>query len=88
MAMAVRQDGVLCSCALSPRARLSIVSLLTGYYWAAVPVSGTYTLTPALSGHFFTPPTRTVSVPPYAVGQDFTANLGVGTRGRLSSACR
>lgn len=33
---------------------------------------GTYTLTPCLEGWTFTPPTRTVVLPPDAEGQDFT----------------
>jgi hypothetical protein len=36
--------------------------------------AGTYTLTPSKSGYTFSPPTRTVSVPPDATGQDFTGS--------------
>jgi hypothetical protein len=40
-------------------------------------ISGTYTLTPTKSGYTFSPPSRTVSVPPNATGQDFTASYRV-----------
>jgi hypothetical protein len=43
-----------------------------GYYTITNVLSGTYTLTPALSGYTFSPITRTVSVPPDATAQDFT----------------
>jgi hypothetical protein len=35
-------------------------------------VPGTYTITPSKPGWVFNPPTRTVTVPPEATGQDFT----------------
>jgi len=34
--------------------------------------SGTYIITPSLNGFVFSPPTRTVALPPAAVNQDFT----------------
>ncbi len=45
----------------------------TGNYTVTGLISGTYTLTPTLSGYAFTPPARTISVPPDRSGQDFTA---------------
>ena len=45
----------------------------SGYYTITGLVTGTYTLTPTKSGYTFSPPSRTVSVPPSATGQDFTA---------------
>jgi hypothetical protein len=39
--------------------------------------TGTYTLAPTKSGWTFTPPTRTVSVPPSATGQDFVGTSTV-----------
>lgn len=44
-----------------------------GAYTLTGLITGTYTLTPTLSGWSFTPVTRAVSVPPSATGQDFTA---------------
>jgi hypothetical protein len=44
-----------------------------GTYSLSGLVTGTYTLTPTLPGHTFTPASLTVSVPPDATGQDFTA---------------
>ena len=34
---------------------------------------GSYTITPSKGGHVFTPPSRTVTLPPSATGQDFSA---------------
>jgi len=50
----------------------SITTGASGYYTITNLIPGTYTLTPTLSGYAFSPPTRTVSVPPDATGQDFT----------------
>jgi len=44
-----------------------------GNYTLSGLAAGTYTLTPSKSGYTFSPPTRTVTVPPDATGQDFTA---------------
>jgi len=41
-------------------------------------IAGTYTLTPGKSGYTFSPPTRTVSVPPSATGQDFAGSSSEG----------
>jgi hypothetical protein len=41
------------------------------YAFRAVP-DGSFTLTPSLPGYVFSPPWRTVSVPPSAFGQNFT----------------
>ena len=48
----------------------------SGYYTITGVVSGTYTLTPSKSGCTFSPPSRNVSVPPDATGQDFTGTCG------------
>jgi len=45
----------------------------SGAYTISGLPAGTYTLTPSKSGYTFSPPTRTVSVPPDATGKDFTA---------------
>jgi len=47
----------------------------TGNYTVTGLISGTYTLTPTLSGYAFTPLTRTISVPPDRSGQDFNGIL-------------
>jgi Tol biopolymer transport system component len=45
----------------------------SGTYTLTALITGTYTLTPNKYVYTFTPTTRTVSVPPNATGQDFTA---------------
>ena len=45
-----------------------------GNYTFGGVAAGSYTLTPSKSGMSFAPSTRSVTVPPNAVGQDFTAN--------------
>jgi hypothetical protein len=45
----------------------------SGIYIITGLITGTYTLTPTLTGHTFSPPTRTISVPPDGLGQDFEA---------------
>jgi hypothetical protein len=47
--------------------------VITSTYTVTGLLTGTYTLTPTLAGYTFEPVTRTVSVPPDASGQDFTA---------------
>jgi hypothetical protein len=42
-----------------------------GLYTLTVPLSGAHTLTPTTPGYFWSPETRTVTVPPDASGQDF-----------------
>jgi hypothetical protein len=42
-----------------------------GIYTITAVISGTYTVTPSLMGYTFSPPSRTVSVPPDATGVDF-----------------
>lgn len=44
-----------------------------GYYTISEVLPGTYSVTATLEGYIFEPITRTVSVPPEAVGQDFIA---------------
>ena len=44
----------------------------TGAYTITNLSAGTYTITPTLAGYAFYPPTRTVTLPPDAAGQDFT----------------
>ena len=43
----------------------------SGYYTLTNVITGTYTLTPTLSGYTFSPTVRMVSVPPNQIGQDF-----------------
>ena len=45
----------------------------SGYYTLTGLISGTYIFTPTLSGNTFSPPTRTVILPPDAAGQDFVS---------------
>jgi hypothetical protein len=45
----------------------------TGVYTITGLMTGTHTLTPSLTEYIFFPPTRTVTVPPDATGQDFVA---------------
>jgi hypothetical protein len=47
-----------------------------GFYTFSDPDAGSYTITPILTGYTFEPPTRTVSMPSDASGQDFTAIAG------------
>ena len=49
-----------------------------GAYAIAGLSTGTYTLTPSKSGYTFSPYSRTVSVPPYATGQDFVGSSSGG----------
>jgi hypothetical protein len=48
----------------------------SGIYTITDILPGTYALTPATAGYFWSPPSRTVTVPPAATGQDFTG-LGI-----------
>ena len=50
----------------------SVVTDTSGYYTITNVITGTYTLIPSLIGYTFSPPSRAVSVPPDAMGQDFT----------------
>jgi hypothetical protein len=50
-----------------------------GYYAINYVITGTYTLTPTKSCYSFSPPTRSVTVPPDAAGQDFTGTRPPGT---------
>jgi len=56
---------------------LAATTNASGYYTITGLITGTYTLTPTKSGYTFSPPSRTVSVPPDATGQDFTATATV-----------
>jgi hypothetical protein len=49
---------------------------MTGTYGFTDLVSGTYTLTPAWASYVFVPPSRTVTVPPDALAQDFVVLPG------------
>ena len=51
----------------------SAITDVDGNYTLTVDAPGIYTLTPLLDRYAFSPRTRTVSVPPDALGQDFTA---------------
>ncbi|MFQ5399049.1 MAG: carboxypeptidase regulatory-like domain-containing protein [Anaerolineae bacterium] len=53
------------SATAGPDGRYTLIDLL----------AGTYTITPAKSGYTFAPTSRTVSLPPDAINQDFTASL-------------
>ncbi len=53
----------------------SAVTDAGGIYTITSLITGTYTITPNKSGYTFSPPSRTVSVPPSAVGQNFTGTL-------------
>jgi hypothetical protein len=50
----------------------SATTLVDGSYTTPGLPSGTYVITPSLTGFVFAPPTRTVTLPPAAVNQDFT----------------
>ena len=50
----------------------STTTLVDGSYTTPGMPSGTYVIMPSLSGYVFSPPTRTVTLPPAAVKQDFT----------------
>ena len=50
-----------------------------GAYTITNLITGTYTFTPIKIGWTFSPTTRTVSVPPDAIGQDFTGTEDQGT---------
>ncbi len=54
----------------------------SGDYTITGLIAGTYTLTPAKAGYTFSPPSRTVSVPPDATGQDF-AGIAVPPKWKL-----
>jgi len=54
----------------------SATTAASGDYTITGLVAGTYTLTPAKAGYTFSPPSRTVSVPPDATGQDFAVATG------------
>jgi arylsulfatase A-like enzyme len=50
---------------------VSTTAVATGAYTLTDLAPGAYTLTPTLSGYAFSPPTRTVSLPPEATRQNF-----------------
>ena len=58
---------------ISAGAGISATTDANGVYTITHLITNTYTLTPSKPGWTFTPPTRTVSLPPDATGQDFTA---------------
>ena len=57
----------------------------SGYYTITGLIGGTYTLTPMLSGYSFSPPTRTVSLPSNATGQDFSVSAKPSPGARWAS---
>jgi arylsulfatase A-like enzyme len=61
---------------ITSRDGVSTTTGATGAYTLTDLPPGTYTLTPTLSGYAFWPPTRTVSLPPDAIGQGFTVLPG------------
>ena len=56
---------------VSASAGYSALTDSRGNYTISSVITGTYTVTPSLPGYTFTPPSRTVSVPPDATGMDF-----------------
>lgn len=56
---------------ISSGAGLTTASDATGHYTFTDAPGGTWTLTPTLASYIFYPPTRTVTLPPHAVGQNF-----------------
>ncbi|CAG0980918.1 partial Clostripain, partial [Anaerolineae bacterium] len=53
---------------------ISATTDVSGYYTITGLITGTYTITPTKAGYIFSPPSRTVSVPPDATGQDFVGS--------------
>ncbi len=51
----------------------SAITDASGYYTITNVTDGSYTLTPSKAGYTFSPATRSISAPPNASGQDFTA---------------
>jgi Tol biopolymer transport system component len=67
----------LAGVSISAGAEYSATTDISGTYTISDVIPGTYTVTAMLEGYTFTPISRTVSVPPEAVGQDFTAVMEV-----------
>jgi hypothetical protein len=59
---------------------MTVTTTAGGYYTITALITGTYTLTPSKGGYTFLPPSRTVSVPPDATGQDFVGSVAMPTR--------
>jgi len=52
----------------------------SGNYILSGETSGTYTITPSKDGYTFSPPSQAVTVPPDALGQNFTGNIINGAK--------
>jgi Tol biopolymer transport system component len=65
---------------ISTDAGHSATTNATGYYTITNLITGTYTVVPSKSSYTFSPASRTVTVPPDAMGQDFTGRLGTDNR--------
>jgi hypothetical protein len=63
---------------VSTQGSASAITSASGHYSIGSLGADTYILTPFKSGYTFSPPSRTVSVPPNATGQDFTARPTTG----------
>jgi Tol biopolymer transport system component len=57
---------------VSAGSNFSATTNSSGYYTITGLIAGTYTITPTKAGYAFSPPTRTLTVPPDATGQGFT----------------
>jgi hypothetical protein len=68
-------DNPLVGVTVSAGAAGSTITDASGSYTITNILTGTYTLTPTLSGYAFSPVTRTADVPPDATGQNFTATV-------------
>jgi len=75
----VKDDGgtALSTVTVSDDAGHNALTDDTGVYALTGLVAGAYAITPTRSGYHFDPVSRSVTVPPDATGQHFTATLGV-----------
>lgn len=83
-------NNPISSVTISVSPTLTTTTNASGYYTFTNFITGTYTITPSMIGYTFSPPSRTVTVPPDATGQDFTAPaLTYFTSGTISgdSSC-
>jgi hypothetical protein len=69
-------DSPFAGVTLWANSSLTTTTSVTGTYGFTDLVSGTYTLTPSWAGYVFVPPSRTVTVPPDALDQDFVVLPG------------
>lgn len=73
-------NQTISSVTISTGAGLSTTTDASGYYTFTNLITGTYFITPTKSGYIFSPPSRSVSVPPNWTGQDFAGMIlpGIG----------